>query len=126
MVGPFTGVANLGRRTVNRVFDNAKGQGLRRLHLVPPLAQDFGLDPHEIGFDRGGATQAPQQWCQPQDKLTLDGGLGVVVRNDGRLERSVVLDILDNFDDGLRAQSMPDGVAPRLPFALLGSGGRCF
>jgi hypothetical protein len=26
------------------------------------------------------------------------------------------------FDDGFRAQPMPDGVSPRLPFAFLGSG----
>ena len=98
------------------------GCGRLALRLVPPLAQYFGLDPKQIGLDRGGATQTPQQRCQPQHQLALDRGLGVVIRNDGRLERSVVLDILDTIDDGFRAQPMPDGVASGLPFALLGSG----
>src|SRR2546430_8360088 len=59
---------------------------------------------------------------QPQHQLTLDRGPGVVVRDDGRLERSVVLDVLDNLDDGFRAQTMPDRVPPRPAFALLGVG----
>jgi hypothetical protein len=90
------------------------------LRLIPPLAQYLGLDPKQIGLDRGGATQTPQHRCQPQHQFALDRGPGVEIRNDGRIERSVVLDILDNVDDSFCAQPMPDGVSPR--FALLGSG----
>src|SRR5258706_574049 len=46
----------------------------------------------------------------------------VIVRDHGRFERSVVLDILDNINHGFRAQPVPDGVSPGPAFAFLGAG----
>src|SRR5258707_1256293 len=48
--------------------------------------------------------------------------MGVIVCDDRRFEFFVDLDILGNFDDGFRAQSVPDGISPRPVFALLGVG----
>jgi hypothetical protein len=39
-----------------------------------------------------------------------DGGSGIVVGNDGCLEPTVVVDVLENFNPGFGAQPIPDRV----------------
>ena len=56
------------------------------------------LNPKQIGLDCSGATQAPQQRCQPKYQFALDCGLGIIVRNDSRFESAVVIGILNDFD----------------------------
>jgi hypothetical protein len=88
MVGPPGVTVAIGGFTAkpDRGFNNAKGHGLRpvwlalRPRLTPAVAQYLGLDPKQIGLDRGGATQTPQQRCQPQHQFALDRGLGVIIR----------------------------------------------
>ena len=60
------------------------------------VTQDLGLNPKQIGLDCSGATQAPQQRCQPKYQFALDRGLGIIVRDDSRFEaffeRALALD----------------------------------
>jgi hypothetical protein len=46
------------------------------------------------------------------NQLTLDGGLGIIVGNDSRLEPAVVVDVLKNFDHRFGTQPVPDRVLP--------------
>jgi hypothetical protein len=101
-------------------FENVEHHWLRppALRLIPPVLHYLGLDPKQIGLDGGRAPQPPQQRCQPQHQLALDRGPDIVIRGDRRFKRSVVVDIFNAFDDGLRAKPVPDGVSPRPVFAL--------
>ena len=47
-------------------------------------------------------------------------GAGVVVPDDSCFETAVIVNIINNFDDGFGAQSVPDCVSPRMLFAGLG------
>ena len=86
---------------------------------VSAALQYLGLDLQEIGLNGSSAADAPQQGRKPEHELTLDGCSGIVVRDDGCFECSVVLDILDILNDGFRAQSVPNRVSPRPAFALI-------
>lgn len=74
-----------------------------RRSTSPAVAEDFGLNPQEIGFDRGRATKSPQQRCQTKYEFTLDRRSCVVVGNNCRFESAVIVDILDYFDHGFSA-----------------------
>jgi hypothetical protein len=67
---------------------------------LPAIVQDLGLDPEEVCFYCGCAAEAPKQRSEPQHKLALDGGTGVIVCDDSGFESLVIFDILDDFDDG--------------------------
>ena len=90
------------------------------------LPQDLRLDPEQVGLDRGSPPQSPQQRCQTERQLPLDGGSGVVVDNDGRLEPAVVVDVLDDFDHGFGAQPVPDFHFAATGVCLLRYSDRCF
>jgi hypothetical protein len=62
------------------------------------VTQNLGLNPKQIGLDCSGATQAPQQRCQPKYEFALDCGLDIIVRDDSRFESAVVIGILNDFD----------------------------
>ena len=62
------------------------------------VTQDLGLNPKQIGLDCSGATQTPQQRCQPKHELAFDRGPGIIVRDDSRFESAVVIGILNDFD----------------------------
>jgi len=53
-------------------------------------------------------------------RVALDGGTGIVVRDDGRFETAVIANILGRLDDGFRAQPIPDRVSTRPILADLG------
>jgi len=86
----------------NRSVEDAIEHVLPLFRLVWWLAsmfsvtQDLGLNPKQIGLDCSGATQAPQQRCQPKYQFALDRGLGIIVRDDSRFEaffeRALALD----------------------------------
>jgi hypothetical protein len=83
------------------------------------ITQDFGLDLKETGLDRCGAADTPQEGCQPKYQLAFGRGPGIVIRDDGRLERPVVSSILEDFDDCFGGQSVAKSVSSRPPFAVL-------
>ena len=87
--------------------------------MIPAIAQDFRLDSEQIGLNRGGPPQPPQQGSQAEHEFALDGGTGVVIGDNSRFETAVVVDIFDSFDDGFSAQAVPNGVASRALFAGL-------
>jgi hypothetical protein len=51
------------------------------------MLQNLRLDSDEIGLDRVGAAQPPQQRCQAEHQFSLDGGPCIVVRDDGGFSR---------------------------------------
>jgi hypothetical protein len=51
---------------------------VHRRHLVPAIAQDFGLDRKQISLDGDDPTQPPQQGCEAQHEFVFDRRLGVV------------------------------------------------
>ena len=60
------------------------------LAALPEFQQLIGLDVEQAGFHGGGAAQPPQQAGEAQHQLPLDSRFGIVVGNDGGLERLVV------------------------------------
>ena len=64
------------------------------LAVLPEFRQLLGLEAEQAGFHGGGAAQPPQQAGEPQHQLPLDSRFGIVVGNDGGLERLVVFGIL--------------------------------
>jgi len=120
-------------RTIRVIVDAGRACGLQnaacdvprrtlglgdRLARMSAITQDFGLDLKKTGLDRCGAADTPQQGCQPKYQLAFDRGPGVVIRDDGCLERPVVSGILKDFDDGFGRQPVPESVPPGLPFAV--------
>ncbi len=63
--------------------------------------QKFGLQLKQTGFDRAGATQSPQQACQPMSECKLDDGSRINAADEGTLERSVRANMFESLDDGL-------------------------
>jgi hypothetical protein len=59
------------------------------------IAQDLGLDPEQIGLNGGGATQTPQQRCQPKHQLALYCGPGVTISDDEGYKSFVDLNFLE-------------------------------
>jgi hypothetical protein len=69
--------------------------------IVPALERKFALKLEQAGFDRAGATQSPQQTCQPMNECKLDDGSRINVGDEGTLERSVRANMFESLDDGL-------------------------
>jgi hypothetical protein len=67
------------------------------------IPQNLRLDAQEVGLDRCRPTDAPHERGKPQYELALDGGLRVIVEDDCSLESLIVLDVLQDLDDGLGA-----------------------
>jgi hypothetical protein len=63
--------------------------------------QKFALKLKQTGFDRTGATQSPQQACQPMSECKLDDGSRIDAADEGTLERSVRANMFESLDDGL-------------------------
>jgi hypothetical protein len=61
--------------------------------------QYLSLDCEQFGLDGGGASQPPQQGCQPEHEFTLDRGTSIVIRDHSCLKTAIVVDVLDNLDD---------------------------
>jgi hypothetical protein len=78
------------------------------------------LNLEKTGFNRGSASQPPQQACKAQHQFALDGGLRLVIGGDGLLEGLIVLGILQRDDDGLGGQSMTDRILRGAPLAKVG------
>src|SRR5262245_7447826 len=68
---------------------------------LPAREQKSGLEFEQAGFDRTGATQAPQQARQPMNELELEYGSRINAADEGTLERSVRANIFESLDDGL-------------------------
>jgi hypothetical protein len=83
--------------------------------------QNLGLDLEEIGLNRGGTADAPQQGCKPEHELALYGRSRIVIRDNGCFECVVILNVFQSDDDSFGRQSMSDCVLPRSPLAFLGS-----
>ena len=101
----------------------------RRRRVWRPVAaipQELGLDPEQIGLDRGGPPQAPQQGSQAKHEFALNRSAGVVVRNDSCFETAVVADILDHLDDGFGAQTRAGRRFAATDVCRLGYLDRCF
>ena len=56
------------------------------------------LNFEQAGFHYCGASQSPKQAGQPQHQLPLNGRLSIIVGDDGRFERFVILRILKRTD----------------------------
>src|SRR4029077_14693116 len=85
-------------RSLGRGTSNALGflLGVVASHqLHPAVAQNLGLDLQEIGLNGSAAADAPQQGRKPEHELALDGRSGIVVRDDGCFEGSVVSNIFE-------------------------------
>jgi hypothetical protein len=70
------------------------------------------LDLEQAAFDRCGATEPPQQACQSENEFSFESELGVVIGNDGHLERNVIFGIFWHVDHGFCDQPMTDGILP--------------
>jgi hypothetical protein len=53
-------------------------------------------------------------------QFPLDRGAGVIVRDDGRIETSAIVDVLDHLDDRFGAEPVPARVSSRSAFAVFG------
>ena len=69
--------------------------------VLPASEQKFALDLKQAGFDRTGTTKAPEETCQPMNKLKLDHGPRINTADEDTLERSVRPNIFESLDDGL-------------------------
>jgi hypothetical protein len=58
-------------------------------------------------------------------ELLLDGRLRQIFRDDGVLERLILLGVLKRLEDGLGCESMSERVPPGLPLSGLQSSGPC-
>jgi len=79
------------------------------------------LNFEQAGFHYGGAPQSPQQAGQPQHQLPLHGRLSIIVSDDGRFERLVILRILKRTDHRLSGQAVADRIAARALLAFFGN-----
>jgi hypothetical protein len=86
----------------------------------------FGLNLEQSGFKRGGAAQPQQDTGQSQHEFTLDRGLRVIIRDDGRFELPIIFGVFQQSNDGFRRQPMTDRVASGLLLSRLGLGPRAF
>ncbi len=69
----------------------------------------------QAGLHGRGAAEPPQGAGQPKHELAFDGGLGIVVGDDGGFEGLVVLGIFQGADHGLCSEPDPPGSAGELP-----------
>ena len=89
---------------------NDSTMGLIQRNPKAALPQRFGLDLKKVGLNRGGATKAPQQRCEPKHQLARYGCFGAVVGDDCSLECLVVFGVFQTSNHGLGCQSVPDSV----------------
>jgi len=74
--------------------------------------EDFGVDLQESRFDRGGATQPPQERGEAGNELALDGRRRRLIGENMRFEGPVRRGVFEDVDNCLGRQSVPDGVLP--------------
>jgi hypothetical protein len=91
------------------------------LAALSVLTQMVGLYFEQTGFHCRGAPQSPQQTGSPQHQLPLYGRLGVVIRNNSRLEIVVIFRILQRTDYRLGCEAVANGIAAGTLLAFLGN-----
>ena len=69
--------------------------------VLPARGQSFTLELKQPRFDRTGTTKAPEETCQPMNKLKLDHGPRINTADEATLERSVAPKMFEILNDGL-------------------------